>query len=141
LCLSFSGNCEALDADGTCEKFITAIQIYVIGTIENNVLKNRTQAAFESFGPTLLDLRVGLEGVLVFDEGFNKGVGGTNATDDNGVEVATVIGVAAGGLAFMLLLILLIQRNHTSDDVSHLEDKGDDTFIKEFGDTATNPSD
>jgi hypothetical protein len=84
---------------------------------------------------------VGLEGVLVFDEGFNKGIDGTNATDDDGVEVATVIGVAAGGLAFMLLLILLIRRNRTLDDVSHLEDEGDDTFIKEFGDTTTNPSD
>jgi hypothetical protein len=95
----------------------------------------------KSVGPTFLDLRVRLEGVLVFDEGFNKGIDGTNATEDDGVEVATVIGVAAGGLAFMLLLILLIRRNRTFDDVSHLEDEGDGTFIKEFGDTTTNPSD
>jgi hypothetical protein len=75
----------------------------------------KSKQPLKSFGPTLLDLRVGLEGVLVFDEGFNKGIDGTNSTDDDGVEGATVIGVAAGGLAFMLLLILLIQRNRTSD--------------------------
>jgi hypothetical protein len=136
-----------LETGGTCEKFVTAIQIYVIGAIENSVLKNRIQEAFEIFQANI----VGLEGVLVFDtakidveldEGFNKAIKDTNATDDGG-EVATIVGGAAAALACMLLLILLIRRNRTSDDVSHLklEDEGDDTFIKEFGDTATNPSD
>ena len=64
---------------------------------------------------------------------------GDQLVADDSVSVATVIGATAGGLAFLLLIVLLVRRRTDSDEVTHskLDEDEDDTFIKEF---ESNPS-
>lgn len=67
---------------------------------------------------------------------------GEKLVQDDSVNVATVIGATAGGLAFLLLIVLLARRRTDADEVSHLKlnEDGEDTFIREFETTGSNPS-
>lgn len=67
---------------------------------------------------------------------------GEKLVKDDSVNVATVIGATAGGLAFLLLIVLLARRRTDADEVSHLKlnEDGEDTFIREFETTGSNPS-
>ena len=75
---------------------------------------------------------------------FSKSQGGNAPAVPASVNVAAVIGASAAGLAFILLLILLVRRKNAEDEPSHLkleEDIGaDDTFIREFETASSSPS-
>ena len=61
---------------------------------------------------------------------------------NEGPSPSLYVTVAAGCLALLLIIVLLARRNRDSDEVSHLklEDEGDETFVREFEDTATTDS-
>lgn len=65
---------------------------------------------------------------------FDSIISAPGAAVDDSVNVATVIGASAGGLALILLLVLLVRRTQSDEEVSHLklDDEGDETFIREF---------
>jgi hypothetical protein len=117
--------------------------------VAHKVLKDRVIEAFDVFG-NLLSMWAASMGYVITvidvqvqtEEEFNKAISGPPAATDT-VNVATVIGATAGGLAFVLLLVLLARRNRGDDEVSHLkleEDENDDAFVREFATTASSPS-
>lgn len=110
-----------------------------------NIFKERIMEAFNVFAYLLQT--PGLK--------FNPDTGvsvDTKADSDNAergpppvedsVNVAAVIGASAGGLAFILLIVLLVRRKQAEDEVSHskLEEDADETFIRELETTASSPS-
>lgn len=115
------------------------------------MLKARIKEAFEVYATFLSLLAAKLGYVLAVDVDkievetlgdFNNAIRGGGVAEDP-VNVATVIAATAGGLAFVLLLVLLVRRRQAEDEVSHLkleEDEGEDTFIREFASTASSPS-
>ena len=105
------------------------------------------EKAIEEFVKPFLEGIDGVEGVLVKSisetDDFDRIIDDPNAVEPDGINAGFAVGIAAAGLAFLLILILLIKRNNDNDEVSHLkleEDANDETFIREFETTASNMS-
>jgi hypothetical protein len=117
----------------------------------DDILKKRIAAAFANFS-NLLKFLAEQDGAEIgeisvkkveTDGEFDSVITGPPPAEET-LNVATVIGATAGGLAFILLIVLLAaRRNQGEDEVSHLkleEDEGEGTFIREFETTASSPS-
>lgn len=132
-----------MDADDT--SIFNILAFY--GTLSKNEVEERTEDAFEKYSQYILD-ETGATGIDVSvkeakgdDDDVDKIIDGGDVVPDEGINAGTAVGIAAAGLAFLLLLILLIKRNNDSDEVSHLklEEDNEDTFIREFATTDSNP--
>jgi hypothetical protein len=110
------------------------------GDVSDETVIARIQEGFDLFQKYIL----GMSGILSFPvdemvieapDDTDGAQDGSNAIGPEGIAAGTVVGIAAAGLAFMLLLILLIRRRQEGDEPSHLklEDEGNEaTFIREF---------
>lgn len=115
--------------------------------VSDAVMEGRIIEAFQVFQdliPTLSADQILMTGDVTVqkeDEDDVSRAEGDELVADDPVNVATVIGATAGGLAFVLLIVLLVRRKTAEEEVSHLkmDEDGEDTFIREF-ETASNPS-
>lgn len=134
------GSCSVSDGETCSENFKTDIEVTADPSISEDTILKRIQEAFEIFGFLIGD-QPGIDfdptgGDVNVEKGddFDSIIDGPGAAVDDSVNVATVIGASAGGLALILLLVLLVRRTQNEDEVSHLklDDEGDETFVREF---------
>jgi hypothetical protein len=145
--LYFSGesctNFESVEPNA-CIEFRADLEVW--SNVDASTLRQRLIDAFRLFTPQLLNID-GIEGAT-FDSdpqepAVAKTVAGsaTGVERDEGLNAGGAVGIAAGCLALLLILVLLVRRRQDSDEVSHLklEEEGEDTFIHEL-DSASQPS-
>ena len=116
--------------------------------VSDSVMEGRIIESFQVFSnliPTLSNQKVQVSQNVIVTKQTNRSPSnseGEKLVADDSVNVATVIGATAGGLAFLLLIVLLARRRTDAEEVSHLKlnEDGEDTFIREFETTGSNPS-
>lgn len=116
--------------------------------VSDAVMQGRIVESFQVFNnliPILSKQKVQVAQNVVVTKQNNRSPSNAESDQlvaDDSVNVATVIGATAGGLAFLLLIVLLARRRTEADEVSHLKlnEDGEDTFIREFETTGSNPS-
>jgi hypothetical protein len=126
-----------------CIEFRSDLEVW--SNVDATTLRQRLIDAFRLFTPQLLNID-GIENID-FDASAEgpavaKTVAGsaTAVERDEGLNAGGAVGVAAGCLALLLILALLVRRRQDSDEVSHLKlEEGEDTFIIEL-DSASQPS-
>jgi hypothetical protein len=143
-CLSLLGGACSGTAPAdplVCTEFNTELKVW--SGLQSEALRLRALEAFARFAPQLVSGNDGIEGAgFVLSngqgDGTNRVVQGNNSIEDEGLNAGGAVGIAAGCLAMLLLLVLLVRRRNDSDEVSHLklEEEGEDTFIHEI-DTAS----
>jgi hypothetical protein len=130
----------------TCD-FFTKVIVSVSGEVDDETVIAQIKEAFEMFVELLRESNSGIQTVgsaTVSKTPENTGptavISGENSVGNN--RGGKIIGAAAGALALLLIIVLLARRQQNSDEVSHLklDEEGEDTFIREFEDTGTDPS-
>jgi hypothetical protein len=150
-----------LQGDGACPWVMVtnALHVWVEGVIDKEVLRERLAWALDYYMSNLIAsidwVQDVTEGPLVEETsgggsgGDGSGSGGADVDAVEGMELeqssskaGAYIGAAAGTLAFLLLLALLVRRNRSQDDLSHLklDEDDDDTFDQDgASDISPNP--
>lgn len=133
-------------APSSCVQFSSVLKVWR-NDVTEEVIRQRLIDGLARFAKLASD-NDDIDAIFVVGSGDDSGgdtakaVRGSNAIEeDEGLNAGGAVGIAAGCLAIMLLLVLLVKRRQDSDEVSHLklEEEGENTFIHEL-DTASQPS-